>query len=193
MQGATFEVTVGEHGDTWTLHSSLFREAMGFFDGALGGEFQESKNGKVTLAETDPQAFGLLVEFVYSRELTRTVENKPIPLVTYIKLWVLADKLLFHNKDLEDHILSRIRSGADKSNATPTFGEFLQWFELLSDNSGDSKTSLIHTAIAKRVVDRIDYHGLEPIVNKDRLGWRAFIHQRPETFTSILLDALDHS
>jgi BTB/POZ domain len=85
------------------LNEELLCDRIPFFKGAFKSGWKEGKSKVMELPDDDPEAFGLLVNWIYTErvdcKLCDIAGNKgydqysPVHDLQWLKLWVLADKL----------------------------------------------------------------------------------------------------
>jgi hypothetical protein len=71
---------------------------LGYFHGALSGNFKETEYGIIVLSDVDTHAFDVFVDWVYEKELpecVHAISPKDSPVVSIrSRAYVLADRLL---------------------------------------------------------------------------------------------------
>jgi len=125
----TVKIYVGPERKLWFLNEDLLCDRIPFFKGVFKSEFKEGDSKVMELLEDDPEAFGRLVEWVYTssrfscdlcQKITLVPRSSTHPYdpaheLQWLRLWVLADKLnvstvtdgalLTHTSCLEDGAL----------------------------------------------------------------------------------------
>ncbi|TAQ83611.1 hypothetical protein B7494_g8067 [Chlorociboria aeruginascens] len=89
------EIYVGEERKLWVLHEDLLCDRIDFFASAFKSGFKEGREKKMDLEEEDPEAFGLLVDWIYGRLECTESHQDPLReghVMRWAKLWILADK-----------------------------------------------------------------------------------------------------
>ena len=106
ISNKTVKVYVGAERKLWHLNEELLCDRVPFFRGAFKNGFKEGESKVLELPADDPDAFGLLVEWIYTQDLPHKIclspyaddgghhdPYQPGHEVQWLKLWVLADKL----------------------------------------------------------------------------------------------------
>jgi hypothetical protein len=105
----TVKVYVGSERKLWFLNEELLCDRVPFFKGAFKSGWKEGKSKVMELPDDDPEAFGHLVDWVYT-EVLKCKLCAPLPPghwnepytpshvdaaheLQWLKLWVLADKM----------------------------------------------------------------------------------------------------
>jgi len=81
---------------TFLVHKKFICQYSPFFDAAFNGNFKEGTSQELDLQDTDPVAFSIFVDWLYTQTITSNPSDIDVPteLLMLVKLWVLADKLL---------------------------------------------------------------------------------------------------
>jgi hypothetical protein len=58
-------ISVGQHGDMWTLPEDFICGKIDYFRRAFKGGFKEADEKKILLVDDDPKAFGALVNWLF--------------------------------------------------------------------------------------------------------------------------------
>ena len=60
------DIYVGPKSQLFRVHKSFLTSKISFFEKMFSGEFKEAKENKATFPEDDPEAFEILIEWVYT-------------------------------------------------------------------------------------------------------------------------------
>jgi hypothetical protein len=75
---------------TFLIHKDFICYYSKFFDAAFNGQFEEGQTQAMTLDDIDPDAFGLLVDWLYTQRVD--VDGNSLP--TLERLWIMGDRFL---------------------------------------------------------------------------------------------------
>lgn len=96
--GRTVDIAVGPQGEISSVHEKLIRKSSPFFDKALSGAWQESRERTVRLPEDEPEIFAIYVHWLYYGTVPvvcdETVEMKGVEYLNLAKAYTLGDKLM---------------------------------------------------------------------------------------------------
>lgn len=91
---------MGDQEKEWRIPTDLLCYHSGYFRSALKGEFAEAQIRRVELLDENPEAFALVVEWLYThkiqvtdRALVKSIYGEEPSFDTLLKTWVLADYL----------------------------------------------------------------------------------------------------
>ncbi|KAF7886977.1 uncharacterized protein EAF02_003624 [Botrytis sinoallii] len=114
------DIHVGKDEDSghFQLHKSILCEKVPYFEKMFNGNFEEGTTNSATLPEDDPEAFNILISWIYSDQVF-PVGLRECTHETWCvgKLYLLADKLCL--PDLMDRILDELTFSMDKDNWMP--------------------------------------------------------------------------
>ncbi|KAE9376553.1 hypothetical protein N431DRAFT_452967 [Stipitochalara longipes BDJ] len=60
----------------FVIHKEFICYHSSFFSATFNGDFEEGKTQTMKLDGIDPHAFGLLVDWLYTQEFTKTIKKK---------------------------------------------------------------------------------------------------------------------
>jgi hypothetical protein len=105
----TVKIYVGPERKLWSLNEELLCDRVPFFKSAFKSGWKEGKSKVMELPDDDPEAFGYLVDWVYTKGLKCKLCASPPPghgvepdtashvdaahELQWLKLWVLADRM----------------------------------------------------------------------------------------------------
>lgn len=110
----TFIIGKREFQQTFMVHKSFATLQSPFFRAAFDGIFQEGTTQTMKLGDIEGHIFGLLVNWLYFQvvEELETTSLVPEVLVSYGKLWILAERCLIPK--LQNAIMKRMVNHAVK-------------------------------------------------------------------------------
>jgi hypothetical protein len=98
LSGETVAVVVGPQKEVFHVHETLLRQSCPFFDKAMGPQWKESKERKITMPDDDAEVMKIYVYWLYCGALLmyppKSQESADREDLSYVKAWILGDKLL---------------------------------------------------------------------------------------------------
>lgn len=88
----TFQVSVGEQGKDFVMHTHIATSRSPFFKAALTHDWKEAHEKRISLPDCEPGTFEGYLQWVYTSEITLCSAPRKQPL-ELIKLWILGDFL----------------------------------------------------------------------------------------------------
>jgi hypothetical protein len=107
----TLNVGSGPNKQKFSVHKELLGRKSPALKAAFDGRFKEGHTNEMELPEDDPEAFSLLVSWLYTNRIPRqraNPEDTTAATALYFRLFVLADKHLI--PDLEESCYVAIKS-----------------------------------------------------------------------------------
>jgi hypothetical protein len=155
-----------------------------FFEKCLDAVMQETRDNAVSLPEDDPQAFQIIVEWMYSDRLGSQIYDSTAD--TLILAYVLADKLCmpaFENQLIDYMRLSR-------SFRVIAYAGAVHWSSLPEKSpSRQFILDLLHYLLAERMCMAIE--NLEDAdFSEDEIALK--VETNPDLATALLLKAVEH-
>ncbi|GLI78896.1 hypothetical protein PoHVEF18_007218 [Penicillium ochrochloron] len=98
LSGETVAVVVGPQREVFHVHETLLRQSCPFFDKAMGPQWKESKERKITMPDDDAEVMKIYVYWLYCGALLMypptSQDSAEREDLSYVKAWILGDKLL---------------------------------------------------------------------------------------------------
>ncbi|KAL8848256.1 MAG: hypothetical protein Q9221_006729 [Calogaya cf. arnoldii] len=129
LTGKVVTVLVGPAETPFCIHWGLLTSKSSFFNAALTASWQESSEGKVRLAEEDPELFSIYVLWFYNQDWTSDHDGKALSGYAHCRLYILADK--YGSEALQNQIIDILCERA----AQPSFRMRLASFKVVYDNT----------------------------------------------------------
>lgn len=107
--------------ETFTVHKLFICQYSPFFDAAFNGDFEEGATQELDLPDTDPSAFSILVDWLYTQRVTpiQSDGDENPELTRLIKLWILADRFLIPR--LQNETLAAMHALDDEKQSLRSF------------------------------------------------------------------------
>ncbi|KAK3700453.1 hypothetical protein LTR37_015957 [Vermiconidia calcicola] len=93
LQGIPVKILVGAEGKCFYVHSSLLREHSEFFKAALNEVWQEGKERMVRLPEEQPAIFELYMQWLYTKRVFWTMEDRGADFERLSTLYGLGERI----------------------------------------------------------------------------------------------------
>jgi hypothetical protein len=138
------------------IHKDFICYYSPFFSAAFNGKFEEGRTQTMDLYDVDPHVFGILVDWIYSQEVTDFKKERSY-LVTCAKLWILGDRFLMRKlqNDASRQIHARLMSVKGLKKEEAGFGEFCRIVaELENKDNPLLRMAIRLMSSSKKVFDR---------------------------------------
>jgi hypothetical protein len=129
---------------TFLIHKDFICYYSEFFAAAFNGKFKEGQTQSMNLDDIDPDAFALLVDWLY----TQRVESDGGDLPTLARLWIMGGRFLM--PAVQNSAMDRIYTIlVDATETTLAVEQFREYARLANDFSGGEN------ALAKVVIRKL--------------------------------------
>ena len=152
LSGPMVDIYVGEPKRHWTLHRNLLCHHSTYFQEHVG-EDTKKKVAKLELLDSDPEAFELLVKWLYQGRIedvsTMTDDKKWDYAHACQKLYVLCDKISL--PQLKNFAIDQFRKGCNQAGLVPGPEEMKPIYDSTPPSSPFRK--LVSKIAARQIMD----------------------------------------
>lgn len=155
LSGPLLEISVGSEGKKWHIHHDLLRHHSSFFDenNLVDGEEKTIKDGKVDLTREDPNAFRILVKWLYQGQIEDVSKLDKDKKWDYAwacqNLYMLCEHIGI--RELKNLAIDQFRKGCYETRLVPGADEIRPVYERLPANSPFRK--LVGRIAARQLMD----------------------------------------
>ncbi|KAH0273985.1 hypothetical protein KCU91_g5599, partial [Aureobasidium melanogenum] len=110
-------IEVGMAKKVYSIHKDLLVFYSDYFRAAFNGSFTEVAEGKISLPHESTNVFDIVVKFVYTRQLSDTVDSD-IKWQNLSRVWIFGDKYLM--PAFQNEAMSTLLKRVAKSGIVPT-------------------------------------------------------------------------
>lgn len=155
LAGPLLEIVVGAEQKRWHLHHNLLRHHSRFFDenDVVNGEEKRIKDGKLELLDEDPNAFRLLVKWLYQGRIEDVSmmdrDKKWDYAFACQNLYMLCDRIGL--QELKNQAIDQFRKGCYEARLVPGAEEIKPIYERTRVDSPFRK--LVSRIAARQIMD----------------------------------------
>ena len=131
-------ITVGKDANKFSISTDILCHHSGYFRGALKGGFAETIVQKVDLREADPEAFEIILEWLYTHTIKEvcpsprtTLQDDQPSFAILLETWKLADYLQIPK--VQNHIMALMTKRINKHKCVPV-AEFNELYKIKDEH-----------------------------------------------------------
>lgn len=131
------DIYVGPKNEHFHVHKAVLCTKIPYFEKMFNGGFSEASKNSATFPGDEPQAFDLLLGWVYRDSVERPLKIMCEASSNIFSFFRLAEKLCL--EPLQDHIIDFLRKLHRSNNALPTHDQIERGYSMAAANSNPRK------------------------------------------------------